>query len=200
MADDDKLSRVKELLAQNPECQSLETEAQAVHQEWTAARLKYLQTRALFHALKQTQFEGETANPNVSQRLFTPDNEEDLQGMSLPRSLPALGPKSLSDLHAKLDSVTDALLRFYPELTDATALPDAVAADVGDADSLRTVSAPDLDQAVNRKQTDESQLRLLTDIVDNNYMKSASERIKSTADLLEARQSALEKKLDLTKV
>jgi len=200
MTADDNMSRVKEFIAQNPETVSLEREAQVVHQEWTTARIKFLQVRALFQALKETQYEVETANNNVSRRLFTPDNTDDLQGLAQPPKLPILGPKSLTDLHSKLDSATDALLRFYPEASGAADLPEAVAADVADADSLRAVSAPDLDLAVSRKQTDDNQLRLLTDIVDNNYMKSASERIKATTELLVARQSALEKKLDLTKI
>ena len=50
---EEKLSKVKSCLEAHPEIRGIEQEAQEVSDEWARSRLKFLQTRALFHALKQ---------------------------------------------------------------------------------------------------------------------------------------------------
>lgn len=208
---EEKLSKVKSCLEAHPEIRGLKQEAQEVSDEWARSRLKFLQTRALFHALKQTQFDHPTSQTAASaalrQNLFRPDDPADLIELASIRcpKIDKADPKIIGCLTSNLDSATGSLMGFYPELASSSAssakLPEAVARDMKDYDEVSSLDGgapPDMEAAVARRQTDQTQLNLLTDMVENNYLKKTPDQVKANVDHLEAKQSALEKKLAWT--
>ena len=78
-------------------------------------------------------------------------------------------------------------MTFYPDLASSSSkLPEAVARDMKDYDevcSMDGVRSPDMEAAVARRLTDQTQLNLLTDFVENNYLKKAPDQVRTNRDI-----------------